>query len=50
MEFAIGFVLGGVSGGVTVANWGSVVKAAQQLAARLQAIIGRKSAGTTKSE
>jgi hypothetical protein len=39
MEFGIGFVLGGVSTGVTVANWGSVVKAVRFLAARGQAAI-----------
>jgi hypothetical protein len=36
MEFGIGFVLGGVSTGVTVANWASVVKAIQNLAAKAQ--------------
>jgi hypothetical protein len=39
MEFGIGFVLGGVSTGVTVANWASVVKAVQLLAAKGQAAI-----------
>ena len=34
MEFGIGFVLGGVPAGVTVANWSSVVKAIQLLAAK----------------
>jgi hypothetical protein len=42
MEFGIGFVLGGVSTGVTVANWSSVVKAIQSLAARGQAAIEAK--------
>jgi hypothetical protein len=40
MEFGIGFVLGGVSTGVTVANWSSVVKVVQSLAARAQNAIG----------
>jgi hypothetical protein len=40
MEFGIGFVLGGVSAGVTVANWSSVVKAIQSLASRAQDAIG----------
>ncbi len=40
MEFGIGFVLGGVSGSVTVANWGSVVKFIQSLAAKAQDAIG----------
>jgi coenzyme F420-reducing hydrogenase gamma subunit len=39
MEFGIAFVLGGVSTGVTVAKWSSVVKAAQFLAAKGQAAI-----------
>jgi hypothetical protein len=34
MEFGIGFVLGGVSTGVTVAKWSSLVKAIQLLAAK----------------
>jgi len=42
MEFGIGFVLGGVSSGVTVANWSSVVKAIQSWAAKAQDAIGRK--------
>ena len=42
MEFGIGFVLGGVSTGVTVANWSSVVKAVQSLAAKAQDAIGGK--------
>jgi hypothetical protein len=41
MEFGIGFVLGGVSTGVTVANWSSVVKAIQLLGAKGQAAIER---------
>jgi hypothetical protein len=40
MEFAIGFVLGGVSTGVIVANWASLVKAIQGLAAKGQAAVG----------
>ncbi len=43
MEFGIGFVLGGVSTGVTVANWGSVVKVVQAWAAKAQDAIGRHS-------
>ncbi len=39
MEFGIGFVLGGVSTGVTVVNWSRVVKAIQSLAAKGQAAI-----------
>jgi hypothetical protein len=39
MEFGIAFVLGGVSTGVTVAKWSSVVKAVQFLAAKGQAAI-----------
>jgi hypothetical protein len=39
MEFGIGFVLGGVSTGVTVANWSSVVKAIQSWAAKAQSAI-----------
>ncbi len=42
MEFGIGFVLGGVSTGVTVANWSSVIKAVQLLAAKGQAAIEGK--------
>ena len=41
MEFGIGFVLGGVSTGVTVANWSSVVRTIQLLAAKSQAVIER---------
>jgi hypothetical protein len=40
MEFGIGFVLGGVSVGVTVINWSSVVKAVQSLAGKAQNAIG----------
>jgi len=40
MEFGIGFVLGGVSTGVTVANWSSVIKAVQSWAAKAQDAIG----------
>ncbi len=42
MEFGIGFVLGGVSTGVTVANWSTVVSAVQSLAAKAQDAIGGK--------
>jgi len=42
MEFGIGFVLGGVSTGVTVANWSGVVKALQSLVAKGQAAIKAK--------
>jgi hypothetical protein len=42
MEFGIGFVLGGVSTGVTVANWNGLVKAVQSLAAKGQAAIEGK--------
>ncbi len=42
MEFGIGFVLGGVSAGVTVANWSNVVKAVQSLAAKAQNAVGGK--------
>jgi hypothetical protein len=51
MEFGIGFVLGGVSTGVTVANWGSVVKAVQLWASRLQTKIeGKFAAKSTQSK
>jgi len=39
MEFGIGFVLGGISTGVTVANWSSVVRGIQSLAAKAQSAI-----------
>jgi hypothetical protein len=42
MEFGIGFVLGGVSTGMTVGNWGNIVKAIQSLAAKAQDAIGAK--------
>ncbi len=42
MEFGIGFVLGGVSTGVTVANWRSVIKAIQLLAAKGRAALEGK--------
>jgi hypothetical protein len=42
MEFGIGFVLGAVSSGVAVANWSSVVKFIQSLAAKAQDAIGNK--------
>jgi len=42
MEFGIGFVLGGVSTGVTVANWGGLCKAIQQWKTRIQSAVQRR--------
>jgi hypothetical protein len=40
MEFGIGFALGAVFAGVAAANWSSVVKFVQNLAAKAQDAIG----------
>lgn len=42
MEFGIGFVLGGVSTGVTVANWGHLLKAIQLWKSKIQSAVERK--------
>ncbi len=42
MEFGIGFVLGGVSTGVTVANWSRLLKVIQLRKSAIQSAIERK--------
>jgi hypothetical protein len=42
MEFGIGFVLGGVSTGVAVANWSRLIKAIQLRASAIQSALQRK--------
>ena len=41
MEFGIGFVLGGVSTGVAVANWSSILKAVQLWKSKVKSGIQR---------
>jgi hypothetical protein len=45
MEFGIGFVIGGVSTGVTVAHWDSIAKTLQLWVAKAQSALQRKVAG-----